>query len=286
MAGRPIWKGAISFGLVHVPVTLYSMEKRFDLHFKLLDSRTKATIRYQRVNEITGEEVPWDKIVKGYEYSKNNFVMLTEEDFKNAAIEATQTIDIQDFVEEEEISDLYFDKPYILIPQKKAEKGYVLLREVLAKTGRVGIAKVVIRTREYLSAVVVEGDALILTLLRFDQELRKPEEFDLPTKDPAEYKVSEREIELAEQLVDAQTVKWEPEKYHDEYHDKLMKWIEAKAEKGDMAKIEVEEEAVETATNVIDLAELLRQSVQSAGAKKEPEAKKKPLKKKKPSKSA
>lgn len=265
MAARPIWKGAISFGLVNVPVTLYSMERRFDLHFKLLDSRTKSTIRYERVNESTGEEVPWDKVVKGFEYSKNNYVVLTDEDFKNAAVEASQLIEIQNFVPKADIGDEYFDKPYMLVPQKRAEKGYVLLRDILRKTNRAGIARVVIRTREYLAALVPKDDGLVLLLLRFAQELRKVEEFELPSEDVKKYKLSEREIELAEQLVEAQTVKWDPESYKDEYRDRLMDWITRKAEAGHVEPIEPEEEREsETASNVVDLVDLLRKSVSSA----------------------
>lgn len=273
MAARPIWKGAISFGLVHVPVTLYSLEKKKELSFKLLDSRSKSTIKYQRVNESTGEEVPWDKIVKGYEYSKNNFVILEDEDFKRAAVESTQLIEIQNFVDESAIGDEFFEKPYILVPQKKAEKGYVLLRETLKESARVGIAKVVIRTREYLAAMAPREDGLVLLLLRFADELRPISEFELPGEEPEKYRVSDREIELARQLVDAQTVEWEPAQYKDDYSDRLMEWIEKKAEAGDMAMLEpAEVPEAETASNVIDLVDLLRQSVQATG-KQSPEKK-------------
>lgn len=269
MASRPIWKGAISFGLVHVPVTLFSMEKKSELSFKLLDSRNKSTIRYERVNEQTGEQVPWENIVKGYEYSKNNYVILEDEDFKRAAVEASQLIEIQNFVSADQIADEYFEKPYMLVPQKKAEKGYVLLREILKETGRVGIAKVVIRTREYLSALSPREDGLVLLLLRWSEELRPIKEFELPQEEPSNYKVSDREIELAKQLVEAQTVDWEPEQYKDEYRDRLMEWIEKKAELGDMASIEpMDDSDVEAATNVIDLVDLLRQSVQASSGKK------------------
>jgi DNA end-binding protein Ku len=284
MAARPIWKGAISFGLVHVPVTLYSLEKKKELSFKLLDNRSKSTIRYERVNESTGEKVPWENIVKGYEYSKNNFVILEDEDFKKASVEATQMIEIQNFVAESEIGDEFFEKPYILVPQKKAEKGYVLLRETLKETARVGIAKVVIRTREYLAAMAAREEGLVLLLLRFADELRPIKEFDLPKSSPSEYRVTDREIELAKQLVDAQTVEWKPEQYEDTYHDRLMDWIEKKAEAGDMAQLEPQDQPEgETASNVIDLVDLLRQSVQATGKKvgekKEP-AKKSSSKKK------
>src|SRR3989339_1380560 len=177
---RPIWKGHITFGLVNIPVTLYSAEKRDELHFKLLDSRNKARVHYERVNEETGEEVPWSEVVKAFEYDKGNYVLVEEEDFKRAAPEATQAVEIQDFVDREDVDYVYYDKPYYLMPGKKGEKGYVLLREILRRTGKVGISKVVIRTRQYLDALLAEGDALVLELLRFDQEVRKPEEFDLP----------------------------------------------------------------------------------------------------------
>lgn len=265
-AGRPIWKGSISFGLVNVPVSLYSLEKKSsEVSFKLLDSRNKSTVRYQRVNEKTGEEVPWDKIVKGYEYREGNYVILNDEDFEKVKVESTQTIEISDFVKREEIDDMYFDKPYILVPGKKAEKGYVLLREALERTGKVGIAKVVIRTREYLAAVDPKEDALVLVLLRFAHELRKVEDFPVPQESPSEYKVSEKELKLAEQLIESMTDKWKPEQYRDEYRDALLEWIETKAEKGDMAAVEHAEKRRAESSNVIDLAELLAKSMRESG---------------------
>lgn len=280
MAARPIWKGAISFGLVHVPVTLYSMEKRVDLHFRLIDSRTKSTIRYERVNEETGEEVPWDKIVKGYEFTKDNYVLLEEEDFKKAAVEASQLIEIENFVDASAVGYEYMEKPYVLVPQKKAEKGYVLLRDCLKKQGRMGIARVVIRTREYLASVAPYEDALILVLMRFAQEMRPLSEFTVPSGSHTDYKISPKEMKLAEDLIESQTTAWEPAQYEDAYRAKLLEWIEKKAEGGTVAiSQEGEEEDVEVASNVVDLVDLLRQSVQGAGtpAKKKatPKAKKK-----------
>ncbi len=285
MAARPIWKGAISFGLVHVPVTLYSLEKKFDLHFRLLDGRTKATIRYERVNEVTGEEVPWDKIVKGYEFSKDNYVILDEEDFKKAAVEATQMIEIESFVDADSVSYEYLEKPYVLVPQKKAEKGYVLLRNILAETHRIGIARVVIRTREYLAALAPQGDALVMVLMRFAQELRPLSEFTLPEEDASKYKITDREMKLARELVDAQTTEWEPAEYKDEYRDKLLAWIEKKAESDGFTTLESAETEDETpvAANVVDLVELLRKSVQGAGKPGEKPAAK-PIAKPKPAK--
>ncbi len=136
---RPVWKGHISFGLINIPVTLYSAERRSDLHFRMLDSRNMAKVRYERVNEDTGEEVPWDQIVKGFEHGDGNYVVLDDEDFKKAAVEATQSVDLEGFVEAKAIDYVYFDKPYYLVPGKKAEKGYVLLRETLRRTGKVGV---------------------------------------------------------------------------------------------------------------------------------------------------
>jgi DNA end-binding protein Ku len=159
---RPIWNGNISFGLVNIPITLFSAEKKSELHFKLLDKRNRSGIRYERVNEDTGEAVPLDQIVKGYEYDPGDYVLLTDEDFKKAAVEATQSIEIADFVDLSSIEYTYFEKPYYVVPGKKADKGYVLLREVLKRTGKVAISKVVIHSRQYLSALIPQENALIL----------------------------------------------------------------------------------------------------------------------------
>lgn len=264
---RPIWKGHISFGLVSIPITLYSAEKRFDLHFKLLDSRDKAKIRYSRINEVTGEEVPWDQIVKGYEYDDDKYVLIDDEEFKKVAVEATRTIEIEDFVDNDSIDHVYFDKPYFVVPDKKNRKGYVLLREVLRKSGKVGIARVVIHTREYLSALFVMGDVMVLELLRFEQEIRNPEEFELPEGSLSDYKVTKKEVDLAEKLVEAMTVKWQPEKYQDEYRSELMEWIQEKAGAGGLeAPPESgEEPGEEEGGKVIDMMELLKKSVEGKG---------------------
>jgi DNA end-binding protein Ku len=269
MAGRPIWKGAIGFGLVYVPVALYGLERKVDLSFKLLDSRNHSTIGYERINEVTGEEVPWDKVVTGYEYSQDNYVVLEDEDFKKVAVEATQTIDITDFVKKSEISVLYFDKPYVLVPQKKAVKGYVLLREALARTGMAGIAKVVIRTREYLSAVVAEDHALVLLLLRFSQELKPFSDFELPSEDLKHYKITQKEIDLAVNLIEAQKAKWNPEQYQDDYREQLLKWIEKKVKSDGLIAVATDDEPEPKSkgTSVEDLAELLRKSVEEFGRK-------------------
>jgi DNA end-binding protein Ku len=264
---RPLWKGQLSFGLVALPVELYSAEARSDLHFTLLDSRDHSRIRYERVNEDTGDEVPWNQIVKGYEYDKGNYVVLTEGDFKKAAVEATRTIEIEDFVDLDQVSPTYFDKPYFLVPGNGGEKGYVLLREGLRKTNRAGIAKVVIRTRQYLAAVMPADEALLLVLLRFNQELR--EFSDVAGGAAAKMKskkAAPKELALAERLIETMSAEWKPEKYHDEYRDALMKWIERKAKGGAKALPAGKEEEIEEAPATYNFMELLRKSVEGAGA--------------------
>jgi DNA end-binding protein Ku len=258
---RPIWKGSISFGLVNVPVTLFSGENRNDISFRMLDGRNKARVRYERVNEVTGEPVPWEDIVKAYEYEDGEYVVVSEEDFKHAAPEASQTVEIEDFVKQDEIDIPYYDKPYVLVPGKKGEKGYVLLRETLRDAGVVGIAEVVIRTRQYLSALVVQGDALCLEILRYEQELRKPDEFELPTKKPSEYKISKKELEMAKGLVDSMTTDWEPARYKDDYRDKLLAWIEKKAEAGGEITPPEPVEEKRPSGEIIDFMELLQKSM-------------------------
>lgn len=260
---RPIWKGHISFGLVNVPVVLYPAENRTELSFRLLDSRNKARVKYERVNEATGEPVPWDDIVKAYEYDDGSYVVLTDDDFKRAAAEATQTIEITEFVERENLDDRYFDKPYYLVPDRKGEKGYVLLRETLERTGKVGIAKVVIRTRQYIAALEPLENALVLYLLRFHDELRDIHELNLPQRGLKEYKISPKEVDLAERLVDSMAATWEPQKYHDEYRDALMQWIVKKATQGDMAEPPpAADEDRQTAGEIFNFMDVLKRSVE------------------------
>ncbi len=261
---RPIWKGSISFGLVNIPITLYSAEKKKDLSFKLLDKRTRSQVHYERVSEETKQEVPWDNIVKGYEYSPGNYVVLTEEDFKKAAVEATQTIAITDFVDLASIEYIYFSKPYYVVPGKRAEKGYVLLREIMKRTGKVAIAQVVIRSRQYLAALVPQDNALVLEILRYHHELREPSELSFPAGSLEEHKVSDRELEIAEMLVNSMTSEWNPQKYHDEYRDALMDWIEKKAQAGGAMPPEEIPVARKEPAKVIDMMDLLKQSVEQA----------------------
>ncbi|HET7332406.1 Ku protein [Dyella sp.] len=260
---RPIWTGNLTFGLLNVPVSLMSGERGTDLHFRMLDSRNKAPVRYERVNAETGEEVPWKEIVKAFEYKKGNYVVLEPEDIKSASSENRESVEVEAFVEAADIGPEYFEKPYILVPGKKAEKGYVLLRETLKRTGKVGIARVVIRTREYLSAVIPREHALILVLMRFQQELVDAEEFSIPSEDIKHYRISERELSMAEQLIESMTSEWRPVEYKDDFRDRLRQVIEKRMKsKGALASIEEPEaEEAEAATNVVDFMALLKKSI-------------------------
>ena len=274
-ASRPIWKGSINFGLVNIPVALYSAEANSSIDFDLLDKRDFSRVRYQRVNEKTGKEVPWDEIVKGYEYKKGEYVALTDDDFLKANIEATQSIDIIDFVDAADISPIYFDKPYYLTPLKNGQRAYALLREVMKRTGKVGIARVVIRTRQHLAALLADGPVLILNLLRFSHELRDPSVLDVPTVGSTQG--SNQELKMAEQLVESMVGKWNPKKYRDEYHQDLLKMIDKKIKSGQTKAIEPAETAPRPKQQgkIIDIMHLLRQSVEQGHKKNEPSRRRK-----------
>jgi DNA end-binding protein Ku len=255
-----MWNGSISFGLVTIPVALYPATRREELSFKLLRKSDQSPVNYKRVAQADGKEVPWEDIVKGYEYEKGKFVVLKDEDFKRVDLEAAaQTIDIMDFVEVEEINPMYFQKPYFLEPTKGGEKAYALLREALRDSGKLGIAKVVIRTREHLAGVKAQGDAIILEIMHFGDELVDAEDLKVPKGAHAR----PREVDMAKKLIDGMTTKWNPEKYKDEYKTQLMAMIEKKVkhpnEKHDAPK------STKKATNVIDLMSVLQESL--AGTK-------------------
>lgn len=275
---RAIWKGSITFGLVNIPVGLYSAETRDEISFKLLDQKTKSPIHYKRVSEESGKEVPWDQTVRGYELAKGKYVIMSDEDLKRAAPEAMQTIDIVDFVDLEDIDPLYFDKPYYLAPDSKGTKAYALLRETLRRTGKVGIAKVVIRTRQYLAAVVARGNAEVLTLelMRYSHELRDPSELDVPRGKSG---VSDKELQMAERLVEGMVEAWDPEKYKDDYRRALMKTIDERVEAGELEESSAPAPKPERpSAQVVDLMSLLKRSVEEGPAKK-PAAKKSAAKK-------
>ena len=225
---RAIWKGAISFGLVTIPVGLYSaVESRGELHFRQLHARDESLIDYKRFCVEEDVEVPWKEIVKGYEHRKGEFVVLTDEDFAKARVPATQTFEIRDFVPRSDIDGRYFEHPYFLAPaSKSATKAYGLLRDALAESGRVGIGKVVLRQREHLAALQPSGSALELTTLRFADELRTPKDLDLPSTGKGWTK---KEMALARSLVDSLASEWKPEQYEDEYEAVLRDIIAKKA---------------------------------------------------------
>lgn len=260
---RPIWTGTLSFGLLNVPVSLMSGERNVDLHFRMLDSRDRKPIRFERVNADTGEEVPWKEIVKAYEYDKGSYVVLEEDDIRSAAPQSHEAVEVETFVDAGKIDPRYFEKPYLLVPAKKAEKGYVLLRETLRSTGKVGIARVVVRTREYLCAVMPHGDALVLMILRYPQELVDPEDYKLPSGSLSEYRINSKETAMAEQLIASMSGEWKPDEYHDEFRERLHTLLKKRIKaKGGTTK--VEEEPVpreDDATNVVDFMSLLQKSL-------------------------
>jgi DNA end-binding protein Ku len=260
---RGLWKGAISFGLVNVPVELYSAQKRSgELDLTMLDRRDMAPVGYKRVNKASGKDVPWEDIVKGYEYEDGRYVVLSEEDFRRANPELSKTVDILAFVERVEIAPQYFETPYYLSPGKRGEKAYALLRDALQKAGKAGIARVVIRTKQYLAALLPEGDALMLNTLRYHAELKDADEVDVPEKLEGA-KVTAKELDMALRLVDDMSDKWQPDKYHDTYREDLLKRIEEKVKAGQTEQLtEPEKEAkAEKGGEVIDLMALLKKSV-------------------------
>jgi len=265
---RGLWKGAISFGLVNVPVELYSAQKReAGLDLTMLDKRDMAPVGYKRVNKATGKEVPWEDVVKGYEYQDDKYVVLSEEDFRRANPEASKTVDIMAFVDLADIAPQFFDTPYLLAPGKRGEKAYALLRDAMAKAGKAGIATVVIRTKQYLAALVPQGDALVLNTLRYSSELKQPKDIDLDDKLKGA-KVSAKELDMALRLIDDMADEWKPERYHDTYHEDLLKRIEEKVKAGeteDVTEPEKGDKEPKTA-DVIDLMSLLKKSVE--GGKK------------------
>jgi DNA end-binding protein Ku len=273
---RPIWKGAISFGLVSIPVALYSAEEQKQLKFRMLDRHDFSPIRYERVNARTGKPVEWDDIVKGYEYEKDEYVVVSDEELRRANPEATQTIDLVHFVDAAQINPIYYEKPYYIAPLKNGEKGYVLLREVMARSGKVGIARVVLRSREYLAAILVNGPVLVLNLLRYAHELRPAESLNVPDEDSKRLKITEKEIDMANQLIQSMQDDWRPEEYREEYRDDVLKMIEQKIKSGKTKTVEKLPEArAPQRGKVVDITELLRRSVERARGKEEPTVKRK-----------
>lgn len=259
---RALWKGAISFGLVTIPVSLFPAIRREELTFRLLRRSDLSPVDYKRVAEADGKEVPWEQIVKGYEYEKGKFVVLKEEDFTRADVEATQTVDIMNFVNIDDVDPLLFYKPYYLEVGKGGDKAYVLLRNALVETEKIAIAKVVIRTRQHLAAIKPQNKVLILELMHFPQEVLDASSIRAPAEKP----ISKAEMQMARQLIESMTSKWEPERYNDEYHQALEKMIDEKIERG--GKEAPTSSKKKRPSNVVDLSSALKQSLQQREDKK------------------
>ena len=264
---RTLWKGAISFGLVNIPVGLYSSENRNSFDLDLLDKRTMSPVGFKRYNKETGKDVGWNDIVKGYEYQKGKYVVLTDEDFRRANVEATQTVDIVKFVKGSEIDPLYFETPYYLAPQKRGEKGYALLREILTQNRKVAVANVVIRTRQYVAALIPLGDVIVLNTLRYANELRPAQDLDLPGRNLKSLRITAKELDMGNRLVDGMSGKWNPTEFHDTYHEDLMALIEKRIKAGKTELIDESEPKPEKRPQgrVIDLMALLKKSVEQKG---------------------
>lgn len=264
---RVIWKGAISFGLVLIPVELHTAAREQGIDFDWLDRRTMDRVGYKRVNKRTGREIDRDDIVKGVEYGEGEYVVLTPDEIEAAYPRTTQTIEIVRFVQASELPFVYLERPYYLEPINKGQKVYALLRDTLARTGKIGLAKVVIQTKQHLAAVVPSGPALVLDLLRWGDEVKPLDGLDLPGVGSKGPKFTATETRMAEQLVKEMTGPWDPQAFKDEFREVIMKLVEKKAKAGKAkAVIEPAEQAPETGDNVIDLTELLARSLKG-GAK-------------------
>lgn len=267
---RAIWNGTVGFGLVQIPVGLYPAEAPNELDLTLLDKRDFSPIGYERINKKTGKEVGWDNVVKGYEHKNGKYVILTDQDFAEANVEATRQMDILAFVDFAEIDPRYIDRPYYLVPQKAGKKAYALLRETLQKTGKAGVGKVVLRTRQHLAAVIAHKKALVLVLLRFADELRKESGLGLPETNLKKLGVSPKEVAMAEKLVLGMSEPFEPEQYEDDYRRDLMKLIHKKARAGELNSVPEKtskKRKPQKTAQVIDLSALLRESVESKGGR-------------------
>lgn len=270
---RSLWKGAITFGLVNIPVELFPAEERKGFQFSMLDKRDFSPVGYKRYSKKSGKEVEWTDIVKGYEYEKDQYVVLSDEDFRRANVKASRTIDIKAFVPVTEIPAQYYETPYYLAPADRGEKVYALLRETLRATGRVAVAQVVIRTTQHLAAVVPSGRALMLITMRYADELRGSSGFELPADGLKGAGVSSKEVDLAKRLVDDMTEHWKPAEFKDNYHEDLMRRIHEKIEAGETKEItkrSAEERDEPRSAQIIDLAALLKQSLGKGSTRRKP----------------
>jgi DNA end-binding protein Ku len=265
---RASWKGAVSFGLVYIPVELYSAVRSGTLDLDLLDRRDFAPVGYQRVNKQSGKVVEWGDIVKGYQYKKGEYVALSDEDFRQANVKASQTIEIESFTDIRHIAPEFYETPYYLAPTKGGEKGYTLLRETLQKSGKVAVGSLVMRGRQHLCMITGEERALLLITLRFVQEIKTQEELELPAANAKSAKVSPREVAMAERLVEEMSAPWRPQHYHDTYREDLMKRIQEKIRKKQTHLLTPKEKAGKPqrqGAQIIDLMSVLKKSLESRG---------------------
>jgi DNA end-binding protein Ku len=265
---RAIWKGSIAFGLVSIPVEIYPAEDRKEFKFSMLDKTEFSPVGYKRYSKKSGKEIEWKDIVKGYEYKKGEYVVLSEEDFKKANVKASRTIDIETFVPAADIPGQYFDTPYYLAPGERGQKVYALLRETLRSTNRVGIAQFVLRSTPHLASIVPADRALMLFTLRYADELRSASDLDLPAAGLKEAGVKTKEVELAKRLIDDMTGNWHPEAFKNTYHEDLMRRINEKIKQGETKEITEPSKADEQprSAEIIDLASLLKRSIEGGKA--------------------
>jgi DNA end-binding protein Ku len=251
---RAIWKGNISFALVSIPISLFSATRRNELSFHYLHKKDMSAVSYKRFCDSEDVEVPWEEITRGYEYEKGQYIEITDEDLDKADVELTKTIQILEFVQEEEIDPLFFDKPYYLEPQKGGDRAYALMRDALAQSKKVGIAKVVLKSREHLAAVKAIGDMMTLQTMRFAHEIVETDSLNLPKRAD----ISKKEMDLANTLIDSMSDKFDPGKYKDDYYDKVMEIIQMK-----VAGVSPAAPAAKAPgpSNVVDLMEILKQSL-------------------------
>ena len=259
-----IWSGSINFGLVSIPVKLFTAVRsgKNDIAFNFLHKKDKGRIKNERVCSVDGKTVPWDEIVRGYEYEKGQYVILTDEDIKKASVETTQSVDIVQFVDAKEINPMLYDTPYYLEPDKKGRHAYALLREALKKSGKVGVAQVVIRTREHLAALRPLGDALVLETLHYADELMPYDQFELP---PAKEKTPPTEMKAAMMLIDTMSEKFDLESFHDTYKEKLLTMIQARAKGKPLPKIKGK---APQPTNVVNIMDVLQRSLSERRGKR------------------
>ncbi len=260
---RSLWKGAISFGLVHIPVEMYPAVGEKSLDLTMLDRRDFSPVGFKRYNKSNNKEVSWDDIVKGYEYTDGEYVVLSDEDLRQANPEATQTIDILAFVDAEQVPLLYYEQPYYLAPGKGGDKVYALLRETLRKAGKIGIANVVIRVKQHLCALVCMGDVIVMNTLRYTDEIRATDDLKIPSSTSKAAAITDKELKMAMALVEGMSEEWKPEQYHDSYREDVMALVEKKIKAKETKTITMpgKEKAPASAGNVIDLVALLQQSL-------------------------